>query len=234
MNNKTPLQHLPLLIPLIAGALTCTGCIPPHMETPTATGDKKISKQATPDKMHTLLEQSEIATPDAEVNSKATTATTTPTVDHDAACFALPDCPEDKPDQASLQAEEFEQQFQQQPIKHKSSRKQHSSKHTRQPAVIHSRKEEEKPEQETPPLSALSTPENNNRLLAFVDLGTTLFVQTDLEDSLQTVNSTLTKTATDGLMFVQQFSAPHTLEMLQDGTSHAIQALNYVGADFTT
>lgn len=234
MKSKTPYQPLSLLFPLIAGAVTCTGCIPPHMETPTATGHKTAPKQAVPDKMHTLLEQPDMAITGAEQDSPIKPTSLAP----ETVCQALTDCPKDEPDTAAIQAKEFEQQFLHRPEqhKHKSIRKQRSptTSSSSQPITSSRKKELAKPKQEISALAPYPRPEDRNRLLAYVDIGTRVFIQTDQDGSLQAINTVLVDKVTDGLMFAQQLSAPHTLEVIQDGSSHAIQALNYVGADFST
>lgn len=233
MKNKTPLQHLPLLIPFMAGTFVCTGCIPPHMETPTATGDKRVTKQATPDKMHTLLEQPEIAVPAEEHQPPPHS----PIPDPEGVCQVLTGCPTEEADKAAVQARKFEQQLLHPPVQRKPARKQRTptSQSSQHPVTNSRKKIVEKTGQASASVSSPPLlPDNSNRLLAYVELGSKVFIQSGQDDSLQTMNTLLTDGATDNLALVQQFSAPLTLEMIQDATSHSIQALNYVGADFST
>lgn len=225
-----------LLFPLVGGAFFCTGCIPPHMETPTATGETKAPKQRTPDKMHDLLKQHD-ATPTAEEDSHQPSAASS-AVELDDACFMLPDCPVDEPDKAAFGAREFEKQFQHHVPKHKHDDKKRSSIAS-SPPVARSKDEEETSTEKTsgkdiPHKPDLSQNRDINRLVELVELGSTVFAQNDQYYNLQAVNAAFPESSMDGMMFAQQFSAPQTLEMLQDGTSHSIQAINYVGVDFTT
>lgn len=232
MNNNKNIfnQPLSLLLPALAGIMACTGCSPVKTDPATPTTHQKNQEAIKPDKMKELLQQHNNIS-DSYSKDAAVPLTDDPQDTKDDTCFILDDCPIHEPDKANQQAIEFEKRF----------LNQNAPFYIHEPFIEDEQHEHQTgnktatdPEKEAHARPASDLPADTNRTLQLVELGKTVFIQQEQHYSLQAGNQQFTTEPPTEKVLAQHFISYESLEMIQNGSNHSIQALNYVGVDFTT